>query len=111
MKHEPGPLAGDDTLYGYRGNDLLEGGDGNDVLVGGPDADRLLVGNGIDTASYAGAATSVVASLANPLVNTADGQGRDLFVCRESWRLILCGQTAPSGDLSKRAVNHVRRSS
>jgi hypothetical protein len=45
------------------------------VLVGGPDADRLLVGNGIDTASYAGAATSVAASLANPLVNTADGKG------------------------------------
>lgn len=68
-------LAGDDTLYGYGGSDLLEGGDGNDVLVGGTGADRLLGGNGIDNASYAGAATGVVASLANPLINTGDAKG------------------------------------
>ncbi len=68
-------LAGNDALYGYAGNDALEGSDGNDVLVGGGGADRLLGGNGTDAASYTGAMAGVVASLANPAINTGDAKG------------------------------------
>lgn len=68
-------LAGNDTLHGDAGNDILEGGDGNDMLVGGRGADRLIGGAGTDTASYAGAAAALVASLANPSINTGDAKG------------------------------------
>lgn len=47
---------GDDALYGLSGDDILRGGAGNDFLDGGSGAG--------DSASYAGAAGPVIASLA-----------------------------------------------
>ncbi|WP_298192432.1 calcium-binding protein [Novosphingobium sp.] len=55
---------GDDTLGGGAGADLLAGGEGADTLIGGAGADTLIGGNGSDTASYEGAGTRVVVSLA-----------------------------------------------
>nr|WP_244489932.1 calcium-binding protein [Rhizobium sp. Leaf391] len=55
--------------------DTLDGGDGNDVLVGGAGADVLIGGAGADTASYDGATSGLVASLANPSGNTGDATG------------------------------------
>jgi Ca2+-binding RTX toxin-like protein len=45
------------------------------VLIGGAGADRLPGGNGIDTASYAGAKAGVGASLAVASINTGDARG------------------------------------
>lgn len=53
-----------DILRGEAGDDTLEGGKGNDVLLGGAGNDALDGGEGIDTASYAGQAGFVDASLA-----------------------------------------------
>jgi Ca2+-binding RTX toxin-like protein len=55
--------AGNDRLYGEDGNDILDGGTGNDLLVGGRGADTLIGGEGYDTASYANAASAVIADL------------------------------------------------
>jgi Ca2+-binding RTX toxin-like protein len=58
--------ANGDTLIGDTNNNVLEGGAGADVLNGGA---------GSDTASYAGAATGVIASLADASINTGDAAG------------------------------------
>lgn len=66
---------GHDIIFGERGNDTLSGGAGNDTLNGGAGADRLSGGSGVDTASYAGAAKGVVASLKSVSSNTNDAAG------------------------------------
>lgn len=67
--------GGANTLTGGAGNDTLDGGAGNDTLNGGVGADKLIGGSGSDTASYAGAAKGVTASLAKPSANTNDAKG------------------------------------
>lgn len=67
--------AGIDTLKGYAGNDSLLGGEGTDTLIGGAGADVLFGGTGSDAASYADAASGVIASLANSSINTGDAAG------------------------------------
>jgi len=66
---------GDDTLKGYAGNDDLRGDGGDDTLIGGLGADALRGGAGSDTVSYYQATTGVVASLANPSINTGEARG------------------------------------
>jgi len=70
----------DDTLIGDASSNVLDGGAGNDILIGGASGSGLLVepsfgpttgdllygGPGIDTASYATAASGVLADLGNP---------------------------------------------
>ena len=70
-------MGGDNntTIYGYAGNDKLSGGGGNDVLVGGTGADGLSGGTGMDIASYKDATSGVVASLANPSLNSGEAKG------------------------------------
>ena len=68
-------LAGDDTITGTVGSDRLLGFDGNDTLIGGPGADGLVGGFGNDTASYATAATGVVADLDDNTFGTGDARG------------------------------------
>ncbi|MGQ3209906.1 MAG: pre-peptidase C-terminal domain-containing protein [Shinella sp.] len=63
------------TIFGYAGNDRLSGGGGNDVLVGGIGADKLEGGSGTDVASYKDATSGVVASLANPSLNSGEAKG------------------------------------
>jgi Ca2+-binding RTX toxin-like protein len=67
--------SGSNVLNGGSGNDSLYGQDGNDTLIGGKGADKLSGGLGSDTASYAGAAAGLTASLANPAINTGDAAG------------------------------------
>jgi Ca2+-binding RTX toxin-like protein len=50
-------------LTGLDGNDLLKGGEGNDSLRGDGDSDILDGGNGIDTAQYWNASSSVEVDL------------------------------------------------
>ena len=64
-----------DVLYGNGSNNRLSGAAGNDTLVGHGGADTLIGGAGADTASYAGAATGVVARLGNPAANTGYAAG------------------------------------
>ena len=66
---------GDDVLYGRLGDDILRGNNGNDMLFGGKGADTLEGGGGADTASYSGAETGVIASLANSAINSGDAAG------------------------------------
>jgi Ca2+-binding RTX toxin-like protein len=75
--------AGHDLVYGDAGNDKLYGGSGDDVLDGGSGADELHGDAGSDTASYTSASTAVVASLANPTLNTSDASG-DSYVSIEN---------------------------
>jgi Ca2+-binding RTX toxin-like protein len=58
-------FGGADNLQGAGGNDFLLGGDGDDTLNGGNGADYLQGDAGFDLASYAGAVSSVVVSLAS----------------------------------------------
>ncbi len=67
--------SGNDNLRGTARADTLLGLAGNDRLEGAGGADRLDGGAGSDLASYAGAGTRVVASLANPAANTGDAAG------------------------------------
>ena len=62
----------DETICGLGGNDVIDGGGGNDILMGGDGNDTLAAaagratlngGAGKDTASFAGSATSIEASL------------------------------------------------
>lgn len=62
----------DETICGLGGNDVINGGGGNDILMGGTGNDTLLAalgrgtlngGDGIDTASFAGSATPIEASI------------------------------------------------
>ncbi len=65
-----------DTLTGNEAANRLDGGQGDDVLEGGAGADALLGGtSGTDTASYAGAAAGLTASLWNASLNTGDAEG------------------------------------
>ena len=71
-------LAGnglDNKLYGGVGANTLSGEEGDDVLEGGTGADSLIGGSGVDTASYADAYEPVIASLANPSINTGEAAG------------------------------------
>ncbi|HEU0154466.1 MAG TPA: calcium-binding protein [Stellaceae bacterium] len=72
-------LAGDDTVTGTVGSDQLLGFDGNDTLIGGPGADVLDGDAGSNTASYATAATGVVADLDNNAFGTGDARG-DIYL-------------------------------
>jgi Ca2+-binding RTX toxin-like protein len=76
-------LTGSNPSVGGPGVNRLSGLDGNDVLQGLGGADVLDGGNGTDTASYADAATGVVASLASPAANTGDAAG-DSYVSIEN---------------------------
>lgn len=71
------------AITGNAGDNRLEGLRGNDVLIGGAGGDRLDGGTGTDTASYAGAARAVVASLYNPAGNGGDAKG-DTYVSVEN---------------------------
>jgi Ca2+-binding RTX toxin-like protein len=57
------------------GNDALNGFSGNDILLGGPEGDALYGGDGFDLADYVTATSGVVASLADPSVNTGHAAG------------------------------------
>lgn len=65
----------DDRLTGNAAANILRGGSGNDTLVGGPGGDVLDGGTGSDTASYASAATGVVADLGNASSNQGEAAG------------------------------------
>ncbi|MFI0843906.1 calcium-binding protein [Mesorhizobium sp. IMUNJ 23232] len=75
--------GGIDTVKGYGGADMLFGEAGSDTLIGGVGADMLDGGADTDTASYAGATAGVIASLANPAINSGDAAG-DSFVSIEN---------------------------
>ena len=75
--------AGRDHLFGNSGDDRLFGGTGNDILNGGAGHDHLAGGAGIDTASYAGAGTAVLASLINAAANAGAAAG-DSYVSIEN---------------------------
>ncbi|MEQ1950372.1 calcium-binding protein [Mesorhizobium sp. CN2-181] len=64
-----------DVLQGGDNTDVLDGGGGNDVLIGGVDYDDLSGGDGVDRASYAGAASGVTASLTNRSQNSGEARG------------------------------------
>jgi len=67
--------GGDDTLLGGDGSDIIDGGDGADLLDGGIGNDNLNGGMGIDTATYAGATSSVNVNL--ELGTAVGGAGSD----------------------------------
>jgi Tol biopolymer transport system component len=70
----------DETLCGLGGNDVINGGGGNDILMGGLGNDTLVAasgrvsingGDGSDTASFAGSATPIEASLVSGFARRA----------------------------------------
>jgi len=71
--------ANADTLIGNSGTNVLSGGDGNDLLEGMAGGDTLDGGNGTNTASYANAASGVIAALSagtfNTVAFTSSGSG------------------------------------
>ena len=71
-----------DTLTGNAAANSLSGNDGDDLLIGGAGADILDGGAGNDYVAYRNASTAVVASLANPSLNTGDAAG-DTYVSVE----------------------------
>ena len=72
-----------DVISGDGGVNVLTGLYGDDVLRGRGGADVLNGGDGQDTASYAGALTSVVADLATPAANDGEAYG-DTFISIEN---------------------------
>jgi Ca2+-binding RTX toxin-like protein len=62
------------TLVWGTNSDLLDGRGGDDTLLGGAGDDTLIGGAGKDTASFAGSAMGVIASLQ---AGTATGEGSD----------------------------------
>jgi Ca2+-binding RTX toxin-like protein len=98
-------LTGDDydnILNGLAGNDTLNGMGGNDTLIGGSGADALNGGTGTDTASYISSNSSVIASLADPSINTGDAAG-DTYSSVEN----LTGSAAGGDELYGNAANNV----
>lgn len=72
-------LAGNDTVSGNDGNDSIDGNAGDDLLSGNSGNDTLNGGANNDTATYASAASAVIANLAtNNAVNDGDG-GSDIL--------------------------------
>jgi Ca2+-binding RTX toxin-like protein len=67
--------SGNDEIYGLGGNDNLYGDSGNDILDGRNGADALDGGTGSDAATYSSSSVGIVASLANPAINTGDAAG------------------------------------
>jgi Ca2+-binding RTX toxin-like protein len=67
--------SGNDQLLGNSAANTLRGNAGDDILVGREGGDRLIGGAGVDTASYVGAASGVVASLQDEEDNTGDAAG------------------------------------
>jgi Ca2+-binding RTX toxin-like protein len=63
------------TLAGDFGADTLDGQGGNDLLEGGIGADALFGREGIDTATYANAASAVTAMLSVPANNAGEASG------------------------------------
>jgi Ca2+-binding RTX toxin-like protein len=95
--------GGNDLVFGLAGNDGLYGQDGNDTLTGGTGGDYLSGGAGSDRASYASATKAVIASLANPAINSGDAAG-DTFNSIEN----LTGSTFNdylSGSSAANAIN------
>ena len=68
-------LGGSDSLYGDTGTNFLNGGDGDDNLVGWHGVDHMDGGAGYNIASYQLSTGPVIASLANPGINTGDAAG------------------------------------
>ncbi len=75
LSHGQVPTSGDDVILGTAGADVVVAGGGDDVICaaggddvveGGAGNDVVLGGSGSDAASFAGASTSVTASLATP---------------------------------------------
>lgn len=64
-----------EALEGSAFNDTLVGDDGDNLLIGGAGADTLVGGNGFDRAGYASSTVAVIASLANPAVNSGGALG------------------------------------
>lgn len=67
------------NLWGLDGNDRIFGGPGYDVMIGGAGADHLDGGEGTDLADYEDSDSPVIASLANPAINTGFAKG-DVYV-------------------------------
>lgn len=80
-------IYGDDqpvnNLWGLAGNDTIYGGGGYDVMIGDAGADYLDGGDGTDQADYETAKTGLIASLADPSINTGDAKG-DVYVSIEN---------------------------
>jgi Ca2+-binding RTX toxin-like protein len=74
--------GGGDNLIGGGGADQLSGGDGDDNLYGQGGGDILNGGAGTDLARYDDATAGVIASLANPSMNTGDAAG-DIYILIE----------------------------
>ncbi|WP_234710621.1 M10 family metallopeptidase C-terminal domain-containing protein [Sinorhizobium arboris] len=72
-----------DVLGGNAYVNILTGGEGSDILIGGAGGDKLYGGTGNDAASYATAATGVIANLGRPSSNTGDAKG-DTYSAVES---------------------------
>ncbi|MEQ1951259.1 calcium-binding protein [Mesorhizobium sp. CN2-181] len=62
-------------IYGNDGDNDIFGGNGDDTMIGNGGADDFNGGAGSDTASYAGAAAGVIASLTNAAINSGDAKG------------------------------------
>jgi len=85
-----GEAAGDiyisiEGLLGSIFNDTLIGDANNNELRGGSGADVLNGGGGFDFAGYQNAGSAVIASLANPAINTGDATG-DTYTAIEGLR-------------------------
>jgi len=80
-------IYGDDqavnNLWGLEGDDTIYGAGGYDVMIGDAGADYLDGGEGTDQADYETAKTGLIASLANPAINTGDAKG-DVYVSIEN---------------------------
>ena len=99
------PINGTSKSEPLHGNSLdnkISGGAGDDVLFGGGGADKLDGGAGNDTASYAGSATGVTASLLQPSINTNDAKG-DRYYSIEN----LAGSSSSDTLIGNAGANHL----
>ncbi|MFI0843767.1 calcium-binding protein [Mesorhizobium sp. IMUNJ 23232] len=95
--------AKNDWLFGDSGANVLDGGFGDDILYGGDGGDKLIGGDGIDTAHYSGADAGVIASLANPSINSGFAKG-DSYVSIEN----LSGSKYDDALNGDNAINTIR---